>query len=129
MTAAQHVYIGTDAVDIAGLPLADHVAKWDGLNWSAVGANNAGDNGWFSTTTVINALAGTGSYLFATGTFLNANGDARADNVAFFDGTAWIAPATSTPRRRSSASRSPSARSREPGGVPRRERDCREDFG
>ena len=27
--------------------------------------------------------------LFVTGTFQNANGDARADNVAFFDGTAW----------------------------------------
>ena len=28
-------------------------------------------------------------HLFATGTFQNANGDTRADNVAFFDGTAW----------------------------------------
>ena len=38
---------------------------------------------------VINALTGTGSNLFVTGTFLNANGDARADDVAFFDGTNW----------------------------------------
>jgi hypothetical protein len=30
-----------------------------------------------------------GSNLFVAGTFQNANGDARADNVAFFDGTAW----------------------------------------
>ena len=35
------------------------------------------------------ASTGTGSNLFVTGTFQNANGDARADNVAWFDGTAW----------------------------------------
>ena len=82
-------YVGTDANDIAGIAQADHVARWNGSAWSAVGADSGGANGWFPTTTSINALAGTGSYLFATGTFQNANGDARADNVAFFDGTAW----------------------------------------
>ena len=30
-----------------------------------------------------------GSHVFATGTFQNADGDPRADNVAFFDGTQW----------------------------------------
>jgi hypothetical protein len=35
------------------------------------------------------ALIGTGTYVFATATFQNASGDARADNVAFFDGTDW----------------------------------------
>ena len=30
-----------------------------------------------------------GSNLFATGTFQNADGDARADNIAWFDGTEW----------------------------------------
>ena len=82
-------YVGTDANDIAGIPQADHVARWNGSAWSAVGANNGGANGWFTTTTSINALVGTSTHLFATGTFLDANGDARADNVAFFDGTAW----------------------------------------
>ena len=28
-------------------------------------------------------------HLFAAGAFQNANGDARADNIAFFDGTEW----------------------------------------
>jgi trimeric autotransporter adhesin len=88
-TVGTDVYVGTDAVDIAGIAQADHVAKWNGTEWSALGAGSGGGNGWFSTTTEINALTGTGSYLFATGTFLNANGDARADNIAFFDGTAW----------------------------------------
>ena len=27
--------------------------------------------------------------VFATGTFQNADGDARADNIAWFDGTEW----------------------------------------
>ena len=82
-------YVGTEANDIAGIAQADHVAKWNGSAWSALGADTGGANGWFPATTSINALAGTGSYLFATGTFQNANGDARADNVAFFDGSDW----------------------------------------
>jgi hypothetical protein len=82
-------YVGTDANDVAGIAEADHVAKWDGSGWSALGADSGGANGWFTTTTSINALVGTGTHLFATGTFLDANGDARADNIAFFDGTAW----------------------------------------
>ena len=76
------VYVGTDANDVAGIPQADHVARWDGSAWSAVGADSGGANGWFPTTTSINALASTGSHLFVTGTFLNAGGDARADHVA-----------------------------------------------
>ena len=83
------MYIGTRANDVAGIAQADHVARWDGSDWHAVGAGSGGANGWFPTTASINALAGQGSNLFVTGTFLNANGDARADNVAWFDGTEW----------------------------------------
>jgi hypothetical protein len=83
------VYIGTDAIDIAGIPQADHVARWNGSAWSALGADSGGANGWFPTIASINALAGEGSNLFVAGSFLDANGDARADNVAFFDGTDW----------------------------------------
>ncbi|HYI20919.1 MAG TPA: hypothetical protein VD836_19540 [Solirubrobacteraceae bacterium] len=83
------VYIGTDANDVAGIPQADHVARWDGSAWSAVGADSGGADGWFPTTTSINALVNTGSHLFVTGTFLDAGDDALADHVAVFDGTAW----------------------------------------
>jgi hypothetical protein len=83
------VYVGTDANDVAGIPQADHVARWNGSAWSALGSDSGGGNGWLSTTTSINALIGSGSNLFVTGTFLDSNGDARADNVAFFDGTDW----------------------------------------
>jgi hypothetical protein len=83
------VYVGTDANNIAGIAQADHVARWNGSAWSALGAGSGGANGWFPATASINALAGTTTHLFATGTFLNANGDARADHIAFFDGSEW----------------------------------------
>jgi hypothetical protein len=82
-------YVGTDANDIAGIPQADHVARWNGSVWSALGAGSGGGNGWFPPIASIEDLAGTGPNVFVTGSFQNANGDARADNVAFFDGTNW----------------------------------------
>jgi hypothetical protein len=88
-TVGTNAYVGTDANDIAGIPQADHVARWNGSSWSALGADSGGGNGWLPTTASINALTGAGSDLFVTGTFENANGDTRADNVAHFDGTDW----------------------------------------
>jgi hypothetical protein len=88
-TVGTDAYIGTDANDVAGIAQADHVARWTGSAWQAVGAGSTGANGWFPATASIEDLASTGSNLFATGTFQNADGDLRADNVAFFDGSAW----------------------------------------
>ena len=88
-TVGTDAYVGTDANDVAGIAQADHVARWDGSEWHAVGAGTGGGNGWFPATASIEDLAGTGPHLFATGTFQDAGGDLRADNVAFFDGTAW----------------------------------------
>jgi trimeric autotransporter adhesin len=88
-TVGTDVYVGTDANDVAGIPQADHVARWNGSAWFALGAGSGGANGWLPTATSIHALTAVGSNLFVTGTFENANGDARADNVAFFDGTGW----------------------------------------
>ena len=36
------VYVGTDSVDIAGIPQADHVVRWNGSAWSAMGSDTAG---------------------------------------------------------------------------------------
>jgi hypothetical protein len=83
------VYLGTDALDVAGIAQADHVARWDGLAWNAVGSDTAGSNGWFPTTTTIDALTTSGSTVFAGGSFQNANGDPLADQVAAFDGSSW----------------------------------------
>lgn len=84
-----NVYVGTDAVDVANIAQADHVARWNGSAWSAVGTDHTGTNGWFPTTTFIYGLAHSGSLLFAAGSFQNADGIATADQVAYFDGVQW----------------------------------------
>jgi hypothetical protein len=83
------VYIGTDSVNVAGIPQADHVAMWNGSAWSALGANSAGTDGWLPATAFIYAIAAKDSQVVVTGSFQNADGNALADNIANFDGTAW----------------------------------------
>lgn len=84
-----NVYVGSDALNIAGIAQADHVARWNGSAWSAVGSNTAGTDGWFPTSTFLNGVTTYGSLLFAGGSFQNANGTATADEIAYFDGTTW----------------------------------------
>jgi hypothetical protein len=88
-TSGANVYVGGDSVNIAGIPQADHVARWNGSAWSAMGSNTGGRDGWFPAPWTINALATSGSRVFAGGAFTNANGDRRADYIAVFDGRAW----------------------------------------
>jgi trimeric autotransporter adhesin len=83
------VYVGTEGSNVAGIAQADHVVKWDGSQWSAMGSNTGGADGWFPPATNIYDLASVGTHVFATGTFQNANGEGRADNIAFFDGSSW----------------------------------------
>jgi hypothetical protein len=85
------VYIGTDSVNVAGIPQADHVARWNGSAWSALGANAAGTDGWLPTTAFVNAIAAKGSQVVVTGSFQNAGGNPLADNIANWDGNAWSA--------------------------------------
>jgi hypothetical protein len=88
-SSGNDVYIGTDSVNVAGIPQADHVARWNGSAWSALGANSAGTDGWLPATAFIYALAAKGSQVVATGSFQNANGIPTADMIASFDGTSW----------------------------------------
>jgi hypothetical protein len=83
------VYVGTDAKNVAEIPQADNVARWDGTAWHAVGAGASGADGWFPAGTSIDALTSFDSKLFAGGTFQNAGGDPTADYVAVYDGAAW----------------------------------------
>ncbi|MDX6442668.1 MAG: hypothetical protein QOE43_2397 [Gaiellaceae bacterium] len=83
------VYIGTDSVNVAGIAQADHVAKWNGSAWSALGANAAGTDGWLPQTAFIYAIAATSSQVVVTGSFQNADGNATADHIASFAGGAW----------------------------------------
>src|SRR5258707_8412538 len=82
-----NVYVGTDSVNVAGIPQADHVVKWNGSAWSALGSNTSGNDGWFPASSFIYALATSGSRVFAGGSFQNANGDPTADFIVYFDGT------------------------------------------
>jgi len=83
------VYVGTDAVDVAQIATADHVVKWNGSSWSAVGTNTAGTDGWFPASSFINSITTVGSLVFAAGSFQNANGVATADDIAYFNGSVW----------------------------------------
>ncbi len=79
-TNGTDVYVGTDDEDIAQLPDADHVAKYNGSTWSALGTS------FFPLGSAINGLATQGSSVYATGSFNDAGGDDRADGVAQFAG-------------------------------------------
>ena len=86
-----NVYVGTDAINIAGIGAADHIAKWDAqtLAFSAMGSDTAGTNGWFNSFAFLYGMTTSGSLVFVAGSFQNANGVATADDIAYFDGTAW----------------------------------------
>jgi len=78
-----NVYVGTDTLDIADIPGANHLARWSGAFWSAMGSN------YFSTPTTISALVVDGPYVFAGGNFQNADGDPLADAIVYWDDVAW----------------------------------------
>ena len=120
------VYISSDGVNIGGIAQADHLVKWNGSAYSAVGASAAGTNGYFPATTYINALTTSGSLLFAAGSWQNADGKPTGDVIASFNGRSWQPSARTAPeagrgsairrRWRCSAGRStPAARSPAPG--------------
>jgi hypothetical protein len=96
-TRGTDLYVGTDDVDVAGIANADAVVKWDGSAWSAVGQNTANTNGYFgglSFTPDVQALTttydiGVGT-VFASGNWINANGNARSDDIAGFFPNSWI---------------------------------------
>ena len=67
---------------IAGSVAANHIAKWDGTGWSALGS------GMSSSVSAL-AMDGSGN-LYAGGTFTTAGGVA-ANYIAKWDGTGWSA--------------------------------------
>jgi hypothetical protein len=84
------VWVATDGLDIGGDPKADHLVRWNGTSYSAVGSNRAGNNGYFPTSAYINEIItdATGTDLFVAGTWQNADGQATHDSIAHFKG-AW----------------------------------------
>ena len=68
------LYVGGAFTAAGGVAGADHIAAWDGTNWSALG-NSA-------FTGDVNAIESVGGRVFAGGTFQNAGGDANAIKAA-----------------------------------------------
>lgn len=77
---AGNLYIGGD-FNTVGSVVANHIAKWDGTNWSGLGS---GLNGG------VNALAFFAGNLYAGGDFTSA-GSVVVSHIAKWDGTNWVA--------------------------------------
>jgi hypothetical protein len=91
-TIGTDLYVGTDDVDVGGIAQADAVVRWNGTAWSALGSNTATTNGYFgglSFTPDVQALTTSGSTVFASGNWINANGDPLSDDIASFNGASW----------------------------------------
>jgi hypothetical protein len=81
-----NLYIG-GGFAVAGGVVANRIAKWNGSSWSALGSGMGGLPGRY---TYVNALAVSGSDLYAAGQFTTAGGSA-ATNIAKWDGSSWSA--------------------------------------
>lgn len=82
--AAGNLYVGGNFDNLAGVALADNVAKWDGTNWTALG------NGLNNTveTLDIDYLG----YLYAGGQFNGSGATPFDSRLAYFDSStgAWM---------------------------------------
>jgi trimeric autotransporter adhesin len=74
------LYVGGAFLNAGSIDEADHIARWDGSNWHALGNGLNGS---------VYALAGYGSNLIVSGTFTDAGGNPNADILALWDGAAW----------------------------------------
>ena len=75
--SGSNVYAGGSFTDAAQTYTADYVAMWDGSGWSALGGSGDG-----ALNNSVDALAVSGTDLYAGGAFTNAAGIAAADYVA-----------------------------------------------
>ena len=83
--SAGNLYIG-GGFTIAGNIVATNIARWNGSSWSAL---SSGMNNIYGDATV-NALAASGTNLYAGGFFTSAGG-VSATNIAQWNGSSWSA--------------------------------------
>ena len=81
-----NLYVGGEFRNVAGIPEADYVARWDGTAWSALGSNGAGNG---ALDLGVRAIAIHGSNVVVGGYFSNVAGIAGADFVARWTGSSW----------------------------------------
>ncbi|MFU8829094.1 MAG: GC-type dockerin domain-anchored protein [Phycisphaerales bacterium] len=80
------LYVGGRFFEAGGEPI-NHIARWDGNNWSAVGGPNDGNlNGEVRALAVYND--GGGPALYAAGVFTTIGLDV-VNRIARWDGTSW----------------------------------------
>lgn len=91
-TSGTDLYIGSDAANIASLPTADHVARWDGSQWHALGSNAAGTDGYLPAVTSVFALHVTAGAVYASGSWVNVGGDPTSDFLAGYTTSAGWGP-------------------------------------
>ena len=81
------LYVAGNYLDLGGDPTLDHIAKWDGTTYSAVGGTIGGAVPLI-VLDILPADLGGGSKLYAAGRFLTIGG-VDAKNIAVWDGTTW----------------------------------------
>lgn len=81
------VYAGGD-FEVAGGTTVNHVARWDGFAWSALGQGVGGGGLGFGDDLILALAAARDGSLYAGGTFTRADGE-RADRLARWDGVGW----------------------------------------
>ena len=60
------LYVGGQFTDVAGIPEADYIAKWNGSAWSALGSSGAGQRGAQTCSSTRSRWTGTTSTSAAT---------------------------------------------------------------
>jgi hypothetical protein len=94
--SGSNVYVGGNFAYVNDngvfVPSSGYIAKWNGTNWSALGSNGAGGS---SLNGQVNAIAISGTDIYAGGQFVNVNNNGTvlmaADYIAKWDGSNWSA--------------------------------------
>lgn len=81
------LYVGGDFAQAGGVTV-NHVARWDGQNWSALGSGLSGTQFPYGGSGLGVYDSGQGNELFVAGLFTDAGGAASA-HIARFDGQSW----------------------------------------
>lgn len=90
--SGEQLYVAGNYLDLAGNPDLDHIARWDGTTYTAVGGTISGAVPLIVLDLQVADL-GSGPELYAAGRFLNIGGT-PANNIAKWNGASWEALGT-----------------------------------
>src|SRR5262249_38879077 len=84
------IYPVGDFTNVAGIPQADKVAVWDGVQWQGFASDGHG-NGFFGDSQAVSlySVLPFDGHVYVGGNFLNAGGKSLVDVVAGFRGNGW----------------------------------------